>query len=273
MPRTLVSASLVLVASLVASRAAAGPGDAPPSSLVAQAVEYRDGETVLEGWLTYDTTFQGKRPGVLVVHEWWGLTDFPKRRAEALAKEGYVAFALDMFGKGKVTRDPKQAGAWAGEWRGPEHRDAARKRVQAGWDVLAKHERVDAARIAMMGFCFGGTVSLDTAWSGAPLKAAISFHGHPTSPTAEQMPGVKASILVCHGADDAFVPAEMIAGFQESMKKAKTDWQFCVYANAVHAFTNPDADSHGIEGVKYEPKAAARSWENALTFLRSAMGG
>jgi dienelactone hydrolase len=275
--RVVVPSCLALLLCLAGARPLLADPPAPadpaakPSSLVAKDVDYQDGDAALQGHLAYDGAVAGKRPGVLVLPEWWGLNDYPKRRAEALAKEGYVAFAVDVYGKGKVTRDPKQAGEWAGEWRGPAHRDAMLRRVKAAWDVLAKQDVTDGSRIAAIGYCFGGALALDNAWSGVPWKAVVSFHGSLTTPTAEQMPGIRASILVCHGADDPHVPAEAVKAFQDAMKAAKTDCQVCFYSGAVHAFTNPDADSYGIDGVKYDAAAATRSWENALTFLKGTL--
>jgi dienelactone hydrolase len=255
--------AVLLVAAILVS--VAPPPAAAEPTVVAKAVEYRDGDVVLEGWLAYDDAVKGKRPGVVVVHEWWGLTDHPKRRAEALARAGYVAFALDMYGKGKVTRDPKQAGEWAGAFRGPG-KSAGRSRAKAGYEVLAKDERVDPARIGAMGYCFGGTVSLEMAWSGLPLKGVVSFHGNLTTPDAGDKP--TAAVLVCHGADDTFVSDASIRAFEASMKERKVDWTFASYGGAVHSFTNPDADKAGIPGVAYQKKADERSWEHMTAFWR-----
>jgi dienelactone hydrolase len=236
-----------------------------------EAIEYRDGDVVLEGWLARPAS-DAKAPGVVVVHEWWGLAPHAKRKAEELARAGYVAFALDMYGKGKLTTDRQQAGAWAGEFRGEGNRAKARSRAAAGLAVLAKHPQVDASRLAAIGFCFGGTIALEMAWSGADLDAVVSFHGNPTVPTPEEAKAVKASVLVCNGADDAAVSAETLRSFETSMKDADLDWMFVQYGNAVHAFTNPDAGKAGMPNVAYEARADRRSWAHMLDLFRERLG-
>jgi dienelactone hydrolase len=261
--------SLVLLAALLVTGVVSLSEESGPK-IVTEAVTYRDGDVELEGWIAYDASRTGRRPGVLVIHEWWGLGDHPKRRAEALARLGYVAFACDMYGKGKRTDDPKVAGRWASGFRG-ENRLAGRSRARAGLDVLTKHERVDPARVAAMGYCFGGTIALELAWSGAPLVGAVSFHGHPTSPREQDLAGVRAAILVCHGADDGFVPDEMLATFERTMREGKIDWQLIKYGGAVHSFTNQGADAHGIPGVAYHEKADRRSWSHMETFFEEVL--
>jgi dienelactone hydrolase len=238
-------------------------GEMPGATVdvVAEYVTYEHDGTPLQGYLVHDPKIEGERPGVLVVHAWWGLDDFAKERADELARLGYVAFALDMYGKGKVTTDPKQAGAWAGQFRGEGVDPGFRRgRVRAGLDVLARSRLVDASRLGAIGFCFGGTTVLELAWSGAEVDAVVSFHGNPTTPSAEEAPGIRASILVCHGADDPLVKPERLRAFESAMRDAKADWQLVSYGSAVHSFTDPDADAHGIAGVGYNREAAERSW-------------
>ncbi len=213
---------------------------------------------------SYDDAVKGKRPGVLVVHEWWGLNDYAKKRADDLARMGYVAFAADMYGKGVVTTDAKKAGELARPFYGTP---LMRTRARAGYDVLVKHELVDPARTAAIGFCFGGTTALELAYSGAPLAGAVSFHGNLTSPKPEDYPNIKASVLVCHGADDSFVAPADIDAFEKAMREAHTDWLMVSYSGAVHAFTNPDAGKAGLQGVAYNEKAALRSWSHMKTFF------
>jgi dienelactone hydrolase len=233
-----------------------------------QAIEYKDGDVVLEGFLVFDDAVATKSklaPGVVVYPEWWGTNDYPKMRAKKLAQLGYVAFAADMYGKGKITEDPKQAGAWAGEFKG----DAAKmqKRVQAAFDVLTKQPMVDKTRLAAIGYCFGGTCALELARTGAPLKSVVAFHagqlsaGGSEKEAQEANSKIHATLTICHGQADGFVPAEEIAKFHAQMKAAKIDYQFTSYADAVHAFTNPDADKFKIPGIAYNAKADARSWE------------
>jgi dienelactone hydrolase len=226
-------------------------------------VEYKDGETVLEGYLAYDDALAEKRPGVVIVHEWWGLGEQQKRVAERLAELGYVAFALDMYGKGKLTDDPKQAGEWAGAFR--SHLDLARRRFEAGLKVLRGNEHTDASRIAAIGYCFGGGICLEMARMGVDLDGVVSFHGSLKSavPDALRKP-ITAKILVCHGADDPNVPPADVNAFEDEMRTAGADWQLIAYGGAVHSFTNPDADR---PGARYNQKADRRSWGAMKQFL------
>jgi dienelactone hydrolase len=234
------------------------------AELVSKMVEYKQGDTTLEGYLVYDNVIQGKRPGVLVVHEWWGLNDYPKQRADQLAQLGYVAFALDMYGKGVVAKDRSEAGKLAGQFKG---KPIIRERAKAGFDVLAAQELVDPKRIAAIGYCFGGTTVLELAYSGAPLAGIVSFHGGMVSPKPEDDTHIHAKVLVCHGADDPHVPGDDIEAFAAAMKRAGADWQLIAYGDAVHAFTNPKAGSDKSSGVAYNQKADERSWKHMKTFF------
>jgi dienelactone hydrolase len=228
-------------------------------------VTYKEGETVLHGYLAYDDSVDSRRPGVLVVHEWWGLNEHARDKAEALAKEGYVAFAVDMYGEGKVTDHPKQAGEWAGFVR--KHQDIGKARFLAAYNLLRDHKLTEDHKIAAIGYCFGGYVVLSMALEGIPLKAAVSFHGSFPSKGAE--PGrIKAKILVCHGADDPLIAADDISRFQETLKQAGVDWQFVSYGGAKHSFTNPDADKRGMEALGYSPLADRRSWIAMLALFK-----
>ncbi len=250
---------------------AAGCGSAPSPQAAPdydfRTVEYRDGVAVLEGYLAKPGDFDSGnlQPAVLVVHEWWGRTAHADRSAERLAESGYAALAVDMYGKGKVTSDPGQAGAWAAEFRKDPEKGI--RRLRAALDILLAQPGVDRTRVACIGFCFGGTVSLEAAWAGLDLRAVVSFHGSLTTPRPEQAAGVKASVLVCHGADDPFVPRDAVDAFEKSMKENRFDWQFASYGGAVHSFTNPQADGSLNPGAKYHPAAAARAWSLAESFL------
>jgi dienelactone hydrolase len=223
-----------------------------------QEVEYRDGPTVLRGVLVYDDATEDIRPGVLVVPEWWGLTEYPKHRATQLARMGYVAFVADMYGDGKTTDDPKQAAQLATPLN--QDRNLMRQRAQVALDTLLSQKYVDKNRVAAIGYCFGGTVCLELARAGAPLAGVISFHGN-LSRTENQGPdNIKAKILVCHGGDDPMVTMPTVNTFIDEMKLAKADYQLIVYSGAVHAFTNPAADSHHIPGIAYNAEADRRSW-------------
>ena len=221
-------------------------------------IEYRQGDTLLEGYLSYDDSMAGKRPGVLVVHEWWGLNDYAKQRTEQLARLGYVAFAIDMYGKGKTTSDPKQAGEWAGAFK--NDRKLCRDRAAAGLEVLKKRPQVDPARIAAIGYCFGGMVVLEMARGGAELKGVVSFHGSLATPKPGDAKSIRGKVLVLHGADDPFESPAEIAAFQEEMRRAGVDWQMVYYGGAVHSFTNPESGKSGIKGVGYNEAADRRSW-------------
>ena len=193
------------------------------AKLVTNTVEYKQEGTVCKGYLAYDDAVRGKRPGVLVVHEYWGLNDFTRGKAEQLAGLGYVALAADIYGQGLVTQDPKEAGRLAGELRG--NRPLLRARAQAALKVLSETPVADPQRLAAIGFCFGGTTVLELAYAGADLKGVVSFHGGLTSPQPEELKSIKAAILVLHGAEDPHIKAEEIAAFQDAMKQGGADWQ------------------------------------------------
>ncbi|MBN1916497.1 MAG: dienelactone hydrolase family protein [Verrucomicrobia bacterium] len=248
-----LGAALVVAALMGSARAA----------IYTESVEYNDGEAVLEGYLAYDDALDGKRPGVLIVHEWWGLGTHPKRVAERLAGLGYVAFALDMYGKGKLTDDAKQAGEWAGAFRTDSA--LAKRRFEAGLSVLRENDHVDASRIVAIGYCFGGGICLEMARMGVDLAGVVSFHGGLKSavPETDRKP-ITAKILVCHGADDPSVPPAEVAAFEEEMRAAGADWVLIAYGGAVHSFTNPDADR---PTARYNEKADRRSWKAMRQFL------
>ncbi|HUB23805.1 MAG TPA: dienelactone hydrolase family protein [Tepidisphaeraceae bacterium] len=230
-----------------------------------QTIDYQQGGVTLEGYLAYDDSIPGKRPGVLICHEWWGLTDYPKHRAEQLAKLGYVAFALDMYGKGVSTDDPQQAGQLMRPIEAD--RGLVRARALAGLDVLRSQPQCDPARVAAIGYCFGGMVALELARSGTDLSAVVSFHGALATPHPDQDQPIKAKILVCTGADDAFVPPQQVQGFIDEMRKAGADYQVIIYGGAHHAFTNPDADKFGISNIAYNAAADHRSWAAMLSLF------
>lgn len=225
-------------------------------------LSYKQGDTVLKGFLFYDDATGGKRPGVLVVHEWWGLNDYAKRRARALAEEGYVALALDMYGEGKTTEHPQTAG----EWASAVTEELGKERFQAALALLADHELTAPGKVAAIGYCFGGGVVLRAAKAGLDLAGVVSFHGSlPTSPVE---PGtIKAKILVCHGAADPFVKAEQIQEFKKVLADAGADWQFISYGGAKHSFSSKEADSRGIPALAYNEAADKRSWAAMLGFF------
>jgi len=231
-----------------------------------EAVEYRDGEQVLTGYLAYDDAVTGKRPGVLVAHEWWGLNDYAKQRTQQLAQLGYVAFAADLYGNHKVTTHAKDAEGWMKQITA--NAQAWQRRALAGLDALKASDKVDGERLAAIGYCFGGSTVMQLAYAGADLDGVVSFHGAlpPADAVAQQR--IKPSVLIAHGAKDPLVPPERVAAFTAALDAAGADWELATYAGAEHAFTNPAADSFGIPGIKYDAKADARSWALMQDFLR-----
>lgn len=229
-------------------------------------VSYKDGDVELQGHLFWDDAKKGKRPGVLVIHEWWGLDAYAKRRAKSLARMGYVAFALDMYGNGKITKHAAEAGKWAKQIG--MNIEAWKKRAAAGLKQLQASEHVDKSNIAAIGYCFGGATVVQMAYGGLPVKGVVSFHGSLPVATDEQAKNIKAKILICHGAADSFIPASRIKEFTAKLEKAKADYQFISYAGAKHSFTNKGADKRGIDGLKYDKSADRRSWAHMRIFFR-----
>lgn len=241
------------------------------SSVSAQAkirtetIEYRHGEAILEGYLAYDDSIAGKRPGVVVVHEWWGINNYIKRRTEQLAQLGYVAFAIDMYGKGIRPKDAKEASAQASIYRGD--RSLMRARADAGLLVLKKNNLTDDKRIAAIGYCFGGGTVLELARSGADIAGVASFHGNLDTPNPNDAKNIKGKVLTLHGGDDPFVKTDQVLAFQDEMRKAGVDWQMNIYGEAVHSFTNPDSGNDPSTGLAYNEKADKRSWEALRAFF------
>ena len=241
------------------------------ADLTTRAVAYDHGGVKLEGYLAYDgvRAKQGKLPGVLVVHEWWGLNDYVRGRAEQLARLGYVAFALDMYGKGQLASDVAGAKALSGQFYG---KPLMAERAKAGLDQLLATGLVDESKVAAVGYCFGGSTVQALAYSGAPLAGIVSFHGGLIPASPETAARNKAKILICHGAADPSMKREQIDAYLKSLDDAKIDYRFVQYAGALHAFTNPDADAvaqrTGLTGfISYSPSADRRSWSDMKDFL------
>jgi dienelactone hydrolase len=237
------------------------------AKLVTQTVEYKQGDTVLEGYLAYDDSYSGKRPGVLVVHEWYGLGKHAKTKAEELAKLGYVALAADIYGKGVRPQTNEEAAKIAGQFRG-EDRRLLRARAKAGLDELKRQALVDPTKTAAIGFCFGGSTVLELARSGAEVLGVVSFHGGLNTPNPQDATNIKAKVLALHGADDPFASADEVKAFQEEMRQAHVDWQFISYGGAVHSFTNPEAGTDNSKGAAYNPSADRRSWQAMQDFFK-----
>lgn len=233
-------------------------------------VEYTHDGTKLKGFLAWDDAVQGKRPGVLVVHEFWGLNDYARKRAEQLAGMGYVAFACDMYGEGKLAQHPMEASQMAGEVR--KNIKMWQGRAQAGLKILQDNENVDAKKIAAIGYCFGGSTALQLGYSGADVAAIVTFHGALPIPDADQAKAIKAKVLICHGALDSFIPEATIQKVRTALEDAKVDFEMIYYGGAVHSFTVPGADKAGMKGVAYNEAADRRSWQAMQDLFAEVFG-
>jgi len=233
--------------------------------IVSRNVEYKQGEAVLEGLAVYDSAIQGRRPAVLVVHQWKGLGGYEKKRAEMLARLGYNVFAADIYGKGIRPQSVQDAAKEAGKYK--NDRALLRARVRAALEVLAGDERTDPKRIAAIGYCFGGTTVLELARSGTDVAGVVSFHGGLSSPAPADAKNIKAKVVALHGADDPNVPPKEVAAFEEEMRQGSVDWQLVAYGGAVHSFTDWNAGNDNSKGAAYNERADHRSWEAMKQFF------
>ena len=232
-----------------------------------QHIEYRDGETLLEGFLCYDEALPGPRPAVLICHAWRGRDDFVERKARRLAWQGYACFALDNFGKGKRGTTPEECAALMEPFM--KDRRLLLKRLQAGLATARAMPIIDSQRIVIMGFCFGGLCALDLARSNADIRGAVSFHGM-LSPSGLTEPKVRAKVLMLHGYDDPLAPPEDVLAVAREFTDAGADWQLHAYGHTVHAFTNPAAHNRD-GGMQYDESADRRSWHALEEFLGEAL--
>jgi len=237
-------------------------------------IRYQDADgTALIGYYAYDDASKKERPGIVVVHEWWGLNDYAKRRARDLAALGYSALAIDMYGDGKHTEHPQNAETFMAE--AMKDPDAAARRFDAGFELLQKQPYTDKSSLGAVGYCFGGKVVLDAARRGVKkLDAVVSFHGALATQTPAQPGKIKAYILVEHGATDSMVTPEQVTAFKAEMDAAKANYQFVSIPEAKHGFTNPDADrlSHGDHGgpdIGYNKAADESSWADMQAFFKT----
>jgi dienelactone hydrolase len=231
-----------------------------------QTVQYSDGDVALEGFVAWDSAKADKPvPGVLVVHQWTGLTDYEKGRCRQLAELGYVAFAVDVYGKDIRPANQQEAAKQAGIYK--KDRELYRRRLTLGLEQLRARDGVAKNHIAAIGYCFGGTGVIELARSGADISGVVSFHGGLDSPQPEVGRNIKAKILVCHGADDPFVPANDIEAFKSELNNAGVDWQMIAYSGAVHSFTQPIAGNDNSRGAAYNEKADKRSWMAMRSFF------
>lgn len=233
--------------------------------LITQTIEYKDGETVLEGYLAYDPHSSGTLPVVIVVHEWTGINAYTKKRCEQLAKMGYMAFAADMYGKGIRPQNPDEAAKEAAKYK--NNRALMRQRILAALLHIKTLNRANINKVAAIGYCFGGTSVLELARSGAQISGVVSFHGGLDNPNPKDAKQIKTKVLVCHGAVDPFVPKKHVDAFLKEMDDAKVDYRFISYSNAVHSFTNPETGNDPSKGAAYNQEADQDSWEHMKQFL------
>ncbi len=239
------------------------------AELVTAEVAYESDGLTMKGYLAYNDQFEGPRPGVLVVHEWWGHNDYSRKRAEMLADLGYTALAVDMYGDGKQADHPEDAGKFVQEVF--SNFGAALKRFNVAMELLKSHPTTDANRIAAIGYCFGGATVLSVAREGYDLKGVVSFHGSLGTPRPAEKGKVKARVLVCHGSDDPFVTPEQMAAFKAEMESAEVNYEVKIYEGAKHSFTNPDADANGKKfgmPLEYNKAADEASWADMKAMFK-----
>ncbi len=232
-------------------------------------VNYKAGAADLEGYLSYESS-ETKKPAILIVHDWMGLSDFQKQKADELAKMGYVAFAVDIYGKNVRPKDQSEAAQFATKYK--DDRKLLRERIRAAYNQVAGLPNVDSKKIVIMGYCFGGTTALELARSGAALAGTVSFHGGLSTPTPQDAKNIKAPVLVLHGADDPYVPASEVAAFKTEMKDAGVNFQFISYKKTVHAFAIPAAGNDNSKGAAYNADADKKSWTEFTKFLKKTTG-
>lgn len=241
------------------------------AAIVEKNVEYSAQGIVLKGFIAYNDKILGKRPGILVVHEWWGLNDYARKRVRMLAQLGYTALAVDMYGDGKLAMHPDEAGKFAGEIM--KNFDVGKARFLAAEEFLKKQPTVDPNRIGAIGYCFGGGVVLNMARQGADLVAVASFHGNLQAVKPADPGMVKAKIRVYTGGSDKLVPPEAVEAFKKEMMDANVDYKVMVYPEALHSFTSPDATKLGKKfnlPIAYNKKADKESWQDMQKFFALA---
>ncbi len=237
------------------------------AKIVSEKIEYKQGDTTLEGFVYFDSAKAGKKsPGVVIVHNWMGVGDYVKMRAQQMAGLGYVAFVADLYGKGVHPKDANEAGALAGKLKEGD-RKTMRARAEAAFNELKKYKNVNPDKISAMGYCFGGTTVLEMARMGLPLKGALSFHGGLNTANTAEAKNIKTPILAMHGAIDPYVKADEVATFQKEMNDANVDYQFISYSGAVHSFTEKEAGNDITKGAAYNEKADKRSFADMKVFL------
>jgi dienelactone hydrolase len=255
---------------LFAALVVAGTTAPARAEVKTKTITYEYGGVTFKGYLAWDDAAKGKRPGVLVVHEWWGLNNYARGRARQLAELGYVAFACDMYGGGKFTEHPNEAGQMATEVR--KNIQVWQGRAQAALRVLREQESVDSTKLAAIGYCFGGSTALELAYSGAELAAVVTFHAALPVPDPEQAKAIKAKVLINHGAADSFIPEKTCQELRAALEAAKVDYEFIYYGGAVHSFTVAGSEKVGRQGMAYNAAADRRSWRAMLDLFHEVFG-
>lgn len=250
--------ALVFGSSLVVAQAA--------GAIKTEVVEYQSQGSPMEGFVAFDESKTGKLPAVLIVPDWMGVSQFAKDKAIALAKQGYIGFVADVYGKGVRPQDHQQAGELATKYK--NDRKLLREHMQGAYDKLIAMQQTDPSKIVVMGYCFGGTAALELARSGAPLVGTVTFHGGLSNPTPNDAKNIKGKVLVMHGADDPMVSPAEVAAFKDEMAKAGITITFIAYPGAVHAFTNPAAGNDNSKGMAYNAQADKKSWAEFEHFLK-----
>jgi dienelactone hydrolase len=241
-----------------------------PSNVQTKTLNYKIGEQEFVGHLACDEAISGKRPGVLVVHEWWGLNDFAKGRANELAKLGYVAFACDLFGGGKVASNADEAGAQIKQLL--ENVPEWQKRAKGALDLVRQQPQCDTSRLAAIGYCFGGSTAILLAATGADLGAVVTFHAGLQPPPPDFAEAIKASIVICHGSLDAHTSEETVVKVRKALDDAHVDYEIDYYGSAKHGFAVPEADKRGMPSLGYNKKADERSWRRMLALFEEKFG-
>ena len=236
------------------------------AKVVTHTVDYSSGADKMQGYVAYDDAAKTPRPGIIIVHDWMGLGDFTKKKAEELAKQGYVAFAVDVYGVGQRPKDQTEAGVFATKYKGD--RALLQAHMKAAYDALVGMKQVDANKIIATGYCFGGTSALELARSGAKLAGTASFHGGLANPTPENAKNITGAVLIMHGQDDPMVAPAEVAAFMDEMQKAHVGYHFVAYPNAVHAFTNPMAGNDPSKVMAYNAEADKASAADFQQFLK-----
>ncbi len=241
------------------------------NNIVAEEIQYRDGETKLNGYLAYDAAIKNKRPGILVVHEWWGHNEYARKRADMLAELGYVAFAVDMYGEGKLADHPDDAGKFMKQVT--SNMSLAEQRLDAAMNILQQQEFTDNTRMAAIGYCFGGAMVLHLARIGTDIDGVVSFHGSLGTKSPAKKDVVRAKMLVLHGEEDPFIPQEQVDAFKEEMNNAGVNYEFIAYPHVKHSFTNPQANNFAkkfdLPALEYDQHADEDSWLRMQEFFKS----